>query len=100
MIKKEILNLEKSKFTKLNLDENESEIKLNKIIKASIGRKYNSDLDSVHWKLFSALSLNQNRYKKILEIGTYDGQFTYFLFENVSKSLITTIDIYQKVILY
>ncbi len=91
--KKDILNLEKSKFTKLKLDENESEIKLNKIIKASIGRKYNSDLDSVHWKLFSALSLNQNRYKKILEIGTYDGQFTSFLSRMFPKSLITTIDL-------
>tara|TARA_Y100000590_G_C15622594_1_gene978170 strand:+ start:565 stop:1374 length:810 start_codon:yes stop_codon:yes gene_type:complete len=91
--KKEILDLEKSKFEKLQLDENKSEIKLNKIIKTSIGRKYNSDIDSVHWKLFCALSLDLNKYKKILEIGTYDGQFTYFLSKMFPKSLITTIDL-------
>jgi len=91
--KKQIHELETFKFDKLNFNEQKAEDKLNGIIKNTIGRNYDSDLDSVHWKLFSAISLNQNKYKKILEIGTYDGQFTSFLSKMFPKSLITTVDL-------
>ena len=90
---KHIYEKESSKFNKLNFDEKKSEVHLNKIINNSIDRDYNSDLDSVHWKLFSAISLETKKYNKILEIGTYDGQFTSFLSKMFPKSLITTVDL-------
>lgn len=90
---------ETSKFKKLKFNEKKSEENLNKIINNIIGRDYNSDLDSVHWKLFSAISLETKKYNKILEIGTYDGQFTSFLSKMFPKSLIITIDL-PKTILY
>jgi predicted O-methyltransferase YrrM len=84
---------ETSKFKKLKFNEKKSEENLNKIINNIIGRDYNSDLDSVHWKLFSAISLETKKYNKILEIGTYDGQFTSFLSKMFPNSLITTVDL-------
>ena len=93
--KAKTLKIEQEKFDILNISQEKAETKLNSIIKKTIGRDYNSDLDSIHWKLFSAISLQSNSFNEILEIGTYDGQFTNFLSKMFPKSEITTVDLPQ-----
>ena len=80
-------------FDKIGIDEKKSETHLNKILNKKIGRNYNPELDSVHWKLFSGISLIKNDVKEILEIGTYDGFFTKILSELFPEAKINTVDL-------
>ena len=50
-------------FDKIGIDEKKSETRLNKILNTKIGRNYNPELDSVHWKLFSGISIIKNDVK-------------------------------------
>ena len=45
--KEERLKIEQEKFNKWNFDQENAEKKLNSIIKKTIGRDYNSDIDSI-----------------------------------------------------
>lgn len=87
-----ISQLENNKFIKEEIEFNQSEAILNKILQEKYKRNFNREKDSIHWLLFSALSKKQY-VKKILEIGTYDGEFTYILSRLFNKSHITTVDL-------
>lgn len=68
-------------------------IGLNKIM--YIKKKYpflNSPMSSEHQVIFSSLSIKK-KFKKILEIGTFDGTNAFLLSELFPKSKITTIDL-------
>ena len=89
-----ILKKENSKMLKIGLDNNNAIDKLNSVLKSLNLKKYDLYNDSVHWKLFSALSiLNKNDNLEILEIGTYDGNFTKILSNLFPNANITTIDL-------
>lgn len=89
-----ILKKENSKFLNLGLDNIKAVDKLNFVLESLGLEKYNVFNDSVHWKLFSALSiLNKNDNLEILEIGTYDGNFTKILSNLFPHANITTIDL-------
>ena len=90
--RKKILRLEKSNFDYFKFNVDDSILKLNAILNKKYSRNFNRDLDSIHWLIFSALS-KRNSIKNILEIGTYDGEFTYILSQLFPKSKITTIDL-------
>ena len=57
-----------------------------------MGREFNRNKDSIHWLLFSGLSISNNP-KRILEIGTFDGHFTFILSKLFPKSNIITLDL-------
>lgn len=58
------------------------------------GYDYNDSNLSWHYHLFSGFS--STKKKKILEIGTYDGQFASFLSRSFTKSEIITCDLDNK----
>ena len=89
--KYKILNIEKDKFSVLNLDYENSITALNKTLGNT---SYNKDRDSIHWLIAAALSIDSKReINNILEIGTYDGEFTKILSNLFADSKITTIDL-------
>jgi len=89
--KYKILNIEKDKFSNLNLDYENSIIALNKTLENT---SYNEEKDSIHWLIAAALSIDSKReINNILEIGTYDGGFTKILSNLFTDSKITTIDL-------
>ena len=88
----EVLRVEEDKFERTFLYPKNAEKKLNKILMAKYGRTYDQNQDSVHWLLFSALS-NEFQFKKILEIGTYDGEFTNILGQLFPDAAIKTVDL-------
>tara|TARA_B110000003_G_scaffold37911_1_gene34699 strand:- start:10725 stop:11519 length:795 start_codon:yes stop_codon:yes gene_type:complete len=89
-----ILKTENSKMLSLGLDANKAVDKLNSVLESLNLKKYDANNDSVHWKLFSALSIsNKNDNLEILEIGTYTGNFTKILSNLFPKANITTVDL-------
>jgi hypothetical protein len=88
-----IIEDEKRNFNNLRLDYIEAENKLNAILQTVLKRNFDRYNDSVHWLLFSALSLKQTKFSKILEIGTANGRFTKILSELFLNSEIDTIDL-------
>jgi len=91
----EIINKENKKFEDLVMDMDSAIEKLNKILHTKYDRNFNRNSDSIHWLIFSALS-NNKKYNKILEIGTYDGEFTNILGNLFPDSDITTVDLPEK----
>lgn len=87
-----IIEIEDRKFEELGWDVNRSNIRLNAILQKKYGRNFDRELDSIHWLIFSALSMKKH-YKKILDIGTYDGKFTNILGKLFPDSEITTVDL-------
>lgn len=90
----EIYKNELSKMKILGFDENKSIQKLNAALHSNKSSTYNSLNDSVHWKLFSALSVIMDKKKiRILEIGTYDGNFTKIISNLFKNSEIVSVDL-------
>ena len=86
-----ILNQELEKFQSCGLDQEKAIEQLNSIL-SDQGKQYNADRDSVHWLLFAALS-ERKKIKKILEIGTYEGEFTHILGKLFPDAEIVTVDL-------
>ena len=86
-----ISNQELQKFQACGLDQEKAVEKLNAILSEQ-RIPYDSDSDSIHWLLFAALSQNRS-YKKILEIGTYEGEFTHILGNLFPDAEIVTVDL-------
>jgi predicted O-methyltransferase YrrM len=84
-------NQEMVKFESWGLDYEKAVQMLNTVLSDQDNR-YNADRDSIHWALFSALS-EKKSFKKILEIGTYEGEFTHILGKLFPKSKIVTVDL-------
>lgn len=57
------------------------------------GRPFDFGRDSVHWLVFACLADSLPAVSRILEIGTYDGQFTAILARLFPAAEITTVDL-------
>tara|TARA_Y100001936_G_scaffold253722_1_gene320360 strand:+ start:758 stop:1567 length:810 start_codon:yes stop_codon:yes gene_type:complete len=89
--KEKILKLEKLKFSSLNLNYDKSINLLNSVIEK---KEYDPNTDSIHWLLAAAFSLKSTSdINRILEIGTYDGEFTKILALLFPSAEITTVDL-------
>jgi predicted O-methyltransferase YrrM len=84
---------ENSKFEKNSLDLAQAQAVLNKILQATRGREFDYENDSIHWLVFSALSISTPGIRNILEIGTFDGEFTSILSRLFPDAKITTVDL-------
>ena len=84
---------EESKFANCGMNLEAAQRKLDSVLKNIDGRSFNRNDDSVHWLLFSAISLEDAEYKRILEIGTATGRFTMILSELFPNSQIDTVDL-------
>ena len=86
------LNIQENNFIKFDLNRKEGLEKLDVIKK-----KYSfieNPMSSEHQVIFSSLSNNKNfQFKKILEIGTFDGKNSFLLSKLFEESEITTIDL-------
>lgn len=89
----EMLKKENEKLTEFGFNIYEAEKKLNSILQGRFQRKFDRRNDSIHWLIFSALSLIADRFDSILEIGTANGKFTKILNGLYQESKITTIDL-------
>ncbi|MDI1270383.1 MAG: class I SAM-dependent methyltransferase [Polaromonas sp.] len=84
---------ENSKFEKNSLDLAQAQTVLNKILQVMRGRDFDYENDSIHWLVFSALSISTPGIRNILEIGTFDGEFTSILSRLFPDAKITTVDL-------
>jgi predicted O-methyltransferase YrrM len=57
------------------------------------GSDFDFASDSIHWLVFSALSVAKTDVRHILEIGTFDGEFTWILSRLFPEAKITTVDL-------
>ena len=80
------------KFEEFGLSLVDAEEKLNNILLDKYDRVFDRNTDSIHWLIFCALSMHKS-YEKILEIGTYDGEFTHLLGQLFPQANITTVDL-------
>lgn len=87
---------ERAKFTVLGLDFEKGTTKLEGILN-ELGRPRDSadrSMRSIHWVLFACLSeLSPLPIKRILEIGTYDGETAFILSKLFPASEIVTVDL-------
>lgn len=66
---------------------------LNEVLQETHGRAFDFGTDSVHWLAFACLREICPPDARILEIGTFDGEFTAILARLYPKAAITTIDL-------
>jgi predicted O-methyltransferase YrrM len=66
---------------------------LNSVLRELHGRPFDFGKDSVHWLVFACLSDAFPEAGRILEIGTFDGQFTAILARLFPAAEITTVDL-------
>jgi len=66
---------------------------LNNLLRESQGRPFDFGRDSVHWLIFACLGDALPATRRILEIGTYDGQFTAILARLFPAAEIVTVDL-------
>lgn len=85
--------LEDLKFANASLDMRKAQSVLNVILQETRGRDFDFDNDSIHWLVFSAMSLSNTRVLNILEIGTFEGEFTAILAKLFPEATITTVDL-------
>ena len=86
------IKLQNEKFQKLNLDRNQGISKLNKV--KEISNIPESKMSSEHEIFFSSLSCKfVDKFKKILEIGTFDANNCFLLSQIFKNSEIHTIDL-------
>ena len=78
-------------FSELQLSREEGLKRLSAI--KSIDKTLNTSMDSEHKVLLSSISLVNQSFKEILEIGTFDGKNALFLSKIFPDSKITTIDL-------
>jgi predicted O-methyltransferase YrrM len=66
---------------------------LNSLLVLRRGREFDWAEDSVHWLLFAAYARSGKRINRILEIGTFDGEFTWMLSQFFPEAIIVTVDL-------
>jgi predicted O-methyltransferase YrrM len=66
---------------------------LNDALRETLGRPFDFGRDSVHWLVFACLSRTMPDSARILEVGTFDGQFTALLSRLFPAAEITTVDL-------
>ena len=87
-----ILREEKKIIKEFKISRKDSLIILNKVLEKTHGREFDEKNDSGHWLLSAAISQSIN-INRILEIGTYTGEFTAILSKLFLDSEIITIDL-------
>ena len=87
-----ILREEKKIIKEFKISRKDSLIILNKVLEKTHGREFDEKNDSGHWLLSAAISQSIN-INRILEIGTYTGEFTAILSKLFPESEIVTIDL-------
>lgn len=92
-LKDRVNEAEDKKFDSLGFDWQEALKKLNFTLKSMGQKPFNFDEDSIHWLIFSALSLKAEKYPNILELGTFTGSFTHLASKLFPESRITTVDL-------
>lgn len=85
--------LEDQKFANASLDMRTAQSVLNVILQGTRGRDFDFNNDSIHWLVFSALSLSSTKIVNILEVGTFEGEFTAILARLFPEATITTVDL-------
>jgi hypothetical protein len=85
---------ERKKFVAAGLDYGAAMVRLNEALARLGWGEYSESLGvgSIHWVLFAALSA-QYQMRRILEIGTYDGETTQLLSQLFPAAHITTVDL-------
>ena len=83
-------------FQQIHLDRQLGIKKLDKIMLELFGKTYSEQSNgSEHLVLFSSISLKNQKIKRILEIGTFDGRTALVLSKLFPKSEIITMDLPQ-----
>ena len=98
---KSILNDQKKLFKRINWDFDKSLKILNKILLDNNYKKFDDSKESmISQHLLAFCSIISKKPKKILEIGTYDGETTFLLSKIFPYSKITTIDLKENTNLF
>ena len=84
---------EDQKFGALGWDVVEAQRKLDLVLTRRLSRPFDRRHDSVHWLVASALTERSPRAERILEIGTYLGEFASILAGLFPDASITTVDL-------
>ena len=66
---------------------------LNPLLVRRRGHGFDWAEDSVHWLVFAAYARFGKSIKRILEIGTFDGEFTWLLSQLFPEARIVTVDL-------
>ena len=66
---------------------------LNPLLVGRRGRAFDYAEDSIHWVVFAAYARAGHRVQRILEIGTFDGEFTWLLSQLFPDTRIIAIDL-------
>jgi predicted O-methyltransferase YrrM len=69
------------------------EARLDEVLAERRGRPFDFARDSIHWLLFACLRAQAPRPVRILELGTFDGEFTAILARLFADSEIVTVDL-------
>lgn len=85
--------IQQEQFALLKLDYHAAVERLNAVLRQTGGHDYDAARDSIHWLLFSALSIARPDTARILEIGTFTGEFTLILTHLFPESQIITVDL-------
>jgi predicted O-methyltransferase YrrM len=87
---------ERLKFERAGLDYDRGLVKLDKLI-SELGRPVESEdrsMRSIHWVLFACLSERSPKpIRRILEIGTYDGETAFLISKLFPEAEIVTVDL-------
>ncbi len=84
---------EARKFAQSGLDVAHGLRALNVVLQKKLGRDFDFINDSIHWLVFGALSISGIKPNRILEIGTFDGEFTHILAKLFPQATIVTVDL-------
>lgn len=84
---------ERSKLEQVGLLYDRGLARLNQALAALDRPPYDPDRDSVHWLICACLSLETDAPNGILELGTFDGNFTAILAALFPASRIVTVDL-------
>lgn len=90
--KPSVISDETKKFKEFSITRDEATIVLNKVLRKILKREYDENIDSSHWLICAAISKSV-KINRILEIGTYTGEFTAILSALFPKSEIITVDL-------
>jgi len=85
--------IENEKFQNANLDVREALSLLDPLLARRRGHGFEWAKDSIHWLVFAAYAKSGKSINRILEIGTFDGEFTWLLSQLFPETTIVTVDL-------
>ena len=87
-----MIDAEIKKFAQWDFNLEAAQARLNQLLETQSQPPYDPESMSIHWVLFSCLSLKE-RPRRILDLGTFSGEFTVILSRLFPDSSITTVDL-------